>query len=96
MSDIANFLNADATSEAGLTVALLRGREVRILGPLDWPVDVIEKLQDGKISGRFRQCLIPEDRAVWDEVDPTSRDLIGLFQALSDAYGLSVGEHPAS
>lgn len=87
---------ADAAAESGVIKAPLRGREVRIMDPLDWPVGVVEKLQDGRISARFRDCLVAEDRAIWDEVDPSSRDLIGLFQALTDAQGASVGESQAS
>ena len=96
MPELGAYLAADATAEAGPTKALLRGREVRVLEPLDWPVGVVEKLQDGKLSAGFRECLVEEDRAIWDEVNPTSRDLIELFSALSEAHGLSVGESPAS
>lgn len=87
---------ADAVAESGVVKAPLRGREVRIMDPLDWPVGVVEKLQDGQITAKFRECLVAEDRPIWDEVDPSSRDLIGLFTALTEAQGASVGESQAS
>lgn len=67
------------------------------LSRMDWTVDAIEALEDGKAATIIRELVQPAQWAAFKATRPTGRDLAKVSNLIAVKLGFAdVGESPAS
>jgi hypothetical protein len=66
-----------------------RGLAITVPASMDWPFEVIEAFEDGKVSAILRGLLGPEQYAAFKATKPTVRDAAALIEALQSAAGIA-------
>jgi hypothetical protein len=72
------------------------GVMVEVLASGSWRSSAMQAQQDGRYEEWASKCLVNGSYELWQDIDPTGRQMVDFFDAFADAGGITPLESRAS